>query len=337
MLVRVLLVLAGIVVALAASDDPSKPKGENRPVSPEPIKAQGIDNLFRLSPRLYSGAQPEGDAGFASLKRLGVRTIISVDGSTPDVEAARRQGLRYVHLPIGYDGVPREQAVRLIKAMNQLPGPIMVHCHHGKHRGPSAAAVCALATEGWNREQARAWLECAGTDPNYQGLFESVDRFQAPSSDDLDRVGPNDLPERAEVPDLVDAMVQVDATWDRLKAIQKAGFRTPPENPDLSPSHEALMLAERFREAQRQDDVKARGEAFVRLLADSETSATALQASLKRFETDTTPTARRDVEQTFMRVGRSCSTCHDRYRDHLDREGPGGRRARSSTTSAGIR
>src|SRR5262249_10275117 len=122
--------------------------GEQR-AQPERIDAPGIENAFRLSPRLLSGGQPEGEMGFETLKRLGVKTVISVDGSQPDVEAARRNGLRYVHLPVGYDGIPRDQAILLVAAIRDLPGPVFVHCHHGKHRGPAAAAVCALATEGW--------------------------------------------------------------------------------------------------------------------------------------------------------------------------------------------
>jgi hypothetical protein len=77
------------------SDDPS---------SAELIELTGIENLFRLSAGLYSGGQPEGEAGFSDLKRLGIATIISVDGARPDVDRARSIGMRYVHLPFGYDG-----------------------------------------------------------------------------------------------------------------------------------------------------------------------------------------------------------------------------------------
>ena len=41
--------------------------------------------------------------------------------------------------PIGYDGVPREQALRMIKAVQVAKGPVYFHCHHGKHRGPAGA------------------------------------------------------------------------------------------------------------------------------------------------------------------------------------------------------
>ena len=116
--------------------------------APRPVHAAGLHNVFRLAPGLYSGSQPEGDAGFASLRRLGVRTVISVDGSTPDGERAERFGLRYIHLPVGYDGVPRDKAVAAAKAVRELPGPTYLHCHHGKHRGPAVAACVLLAAGG---------------------------------------------------------------------------------------------------------------------------------------------------------------------------------------------
>src|SRR5947209_839442 len=67
------------------------------------VEAPGLHNVFRLTDKLYSGSSPDGDEGFASLQRLGVKTVISVDGARPDVERAHQFGMRYIHLPIGYD------------------------------------------------------------------------------------------------------------------------------------------------------------------------------------------------------------------------------------------
>jgi hypothetical protein len=265
---------------------------------------------------LLSGGQPEGEKGFLTLRRLGVRTVISVDGSIPDVEVARRLGLRYVHLPVGYDGIPREQAIRLVEAVRELPGPVFVHCHHGKHRGPAAAAVSALATEGWDRAQARSWLDRAGTDPRYKGLFATVDQFTPPSVEELGQVEQDELPERAKVSALVESMVEIDHIWDRLQEIQKAGFRTPKDSPDLDPSHEALMLVEQFREAARHEESKAKGEPFVRSLATAARDATSLEAALREFSTSPRSEALETTKASFVRVSQDCTTCHARFRDN---------------------
>ena len=38
-----------------------------------PIQARGLHNAFRVSDRIYSGSSPDGDEGFAELKRLESR------------------------------------------------------------------------------------------------------------------------------------------------------------------------------------------------------------------------------------------------------------------------
>src|SRR5262245_50112426 len=111
---------------------------------PQHLAAEHLPNPWRIHPKVISGGLPEGDAAFAELIALGVKTVISVDGAQPDVASARRFGLRYIHLPHGYDGVPPERMKELAKAVRDLPGPIYIHCHHGKHRSPAAAAVACV-------------------------------------------------------------------------------------------------------------------------------------------------------------------------------------------------
>lgn len=308
-----------VAIGGAKADGPegATPGGDG----PRKMAIGGIDNFYRLGPDLYSGAQPEGEAAFEALKRLGIRTIVTVDGARPDVEAARRHGLRYVHLPFGYDGIPPEKVVALAKAARELPGPIYVHCHHGKHRGPAAAAICGLAKGGWSREQARGWLEEAGTDPAYKGLYDSMAAFEAPSEEELKRLGEVDFPEQADVPGLVEVMVEVDQRWDHLKAIRAAGFRTPADQPDLDPPHEALMLVELFREAARTEEARGRGESFGRSLQEAEQASDSLRESLGTFKTSPTAESREAVASAFDRVAESCTACHRRFRDR----GPSGR------------
>ena len=85
------------------------------------LQSDGLHNLFSLSPNLYSGSAPEGDLGFASLNKLGIKTILTVDGTAPDVSAAHRHGLRYIHIPHGYDGIDAQTQAWLIKAVEILP------------------------------------------------------------------------------------------------------------------------------------------------------------------------------------------------------------------------
>ncbi|MEM7316885.1 MAG: hypothetical protein AAF497_27450, partial [Planctomycetota bacterium] len=63
-----------------------------------------IVNLRRVNERLYCGGLPETAADFQHLADLGIKSIVSVDGLRPKSVLAARYGLRYVHLPFGYDG-----------------------------------------------------------------------------------------------------------------------------------------------------------------------------------------------------------------------------------------
>lgn len=279
-----------------------------------PVPATHLHNVFRLSTNLFSGSSPDNIEGFEELARLGVRTILSVDGATPDTATARRFGMRYVHLPHGYDGIPPELQEQLAKAGQSLPGPIYVHCHHGKHRGPAAAAILCLADGRWNRPTAMAWLEAAGTATNYAGLYAAVRHFHRPSPDRLSRV-PADFPETSKVPGLVEAMVAIDLRWEHLKAIQKAGYSAPDTHPDLHPAQEAVLLWEQYRESRRLPDADALGTEFKQHLEAAEAQGKALEVQLRAWASTPSPAIRSQLDDLMRRIGASCSDCHRRFRD----------------------
>jgi protein tyrosine phosphatase (PTP) superfamily phosphohydrolase (DUF442 family) len=129
-----------------------------------------LPNPWQIHPQVISGGLPEGDEAFRALADLGVKTLISVDGARPDVALAKKHGLRYVHLPHGYDGVPEERMQELAKAVRDLPGPIYIHCHHGKHRSPTAAAVACVGAGLLDASAAAPFLQAAGTSGTLRNL-----------------------------------------------------------------------------------------------------------------------------------------------------------------------
>ncbi len=280
-----------------------------------PLHLPGIENAFQATDRVFSGSQPEGDEAFAALRKLGVRTLISVDGARPEVERAAKFGLRYVHLPHGYDGIPSNTALRLAQAAATVEGPIFVHCHHGKHRGPAAVGVICQATAGWSTNQAIAFMKQAGTSADYPGLYRANLGFRVPDAAELARL-PADFPARVEVSGLVDAMVELDHRWDHLKAIQQAGWKVPANQPDLVPAGEAKLLAEAYRELQRTPEARTKGEPFREQLRQAETRAEALHAALKTSPASAPGTfVLRPAEDAFKGAGQSCTACHRQFRN----------------------
>lgn len=276
---------------------------------PERLDVKHLPNAWRITEKVISGGLPEDDAAFQELADLGVKTVISVDGMRPDAETARKHGLRYVHLPHGYDGVPEERAKELAKAVRDLPGPIYLHCHHGKHRSPSAATVACVGAGLLDRSLAETVLKAAGTSEEYQGLYASArdaERFDAAL---LDALQP-DFPEASAVPPLAEAMVALEHTHDHLKQIAAAGWKSPPAHPDLEPAHEALLLREHYTELLRMDEVTQQPEAFRQSLRESETAAQGLEDALRA-----SPVSAQAAQAQLEVVHRNCTECHRKFRD----------------------
>ena len=276
-----------------------------RPVHPS--NAHGLHNVYRLGETLYSGSSPDEDGAFESLARLGVKTIISVDGVPPDVEAARANGMRYVHLPMTYGSVPHETLVGLVRATRELPGPIYLHCHHGKHRGPAAAvSLWRCLDKHVTNEQALAAMKLIGTADRYQGLFASVRDIVRPSPAEL-KAAKSDLPELSHVPPLAKSMSEIDRMWDRVA--KPVGERnTTTISMQLTTAYD---IAEQFREAARLADVAAELQpGFQAIVEDLESLAEIIQAELK---TPSAASPRRAA--AVARVESRCAQCHARFRD----------------------
>jgi protein tyrosine phosphatase (PTP) superfamily phosphohydrolase (DUF442 family) len=143
----------------------------------EKLRIEGITNTYRLSPRIITGGQPESEAGFAELQKLGVKTIVSVTDATPDKETAKRYGMKYVHVPMDYEGVSPEQRKRILGAATETSGPVYIHCNSGRNRGATAAAICLIGVEGRSNEEAISWMEMRGVDEEKQELYRSVRNY----------------------------------------------------------------------------------------------------------------------------------------------------------------
>lgn len=264
----------------------------------------GLLNVVQVTDSLFSGSEPHGAEGFASLAGLGIRTIISVDGARPDVETAREQGMKYVHVPIGYDGVPPPAAAALARAVRECPSPIYVHCHHGKHRGPAAAAVACRAAGSLDPATAVQFLTLAGTGKEYAGLWRDVTEVALPT----DGTPLPELVEIARVNSLASAMAGLDRHWDNLKLCRDAGWTSHPEHSDLLPEHEVLLVREGLREAIRTTPPDRFDEQFHQWLTAAESQAGRLEKHLKRQEY-------RPAAEIVWQLEKSCKQCHANYRN----------------------
>ena len=264
----------------------------------------GLQNVIELGGGLFSGSEPKGAEGFASLARLGVKTVVSVDGARPNLDRARSEGMRYVHIPFGYDGVPVRAGLTLARLVRENSEPIYIHCHHGTHRGPAAAAIAWIASGRADNAQALHVLEMAGTGREYAGLWRDVESYACPAPE-------AELPELVEiapVETLAAGMARIDRHWDDLKRCRDAQWQAPREHPDLSAEQEALQLREAYYELGRTLPADRFDGTFRAGLREAEALAGQIESALKEPD-------HRAAVAALVQLEQCCRRCHEKYRN----------------------
>ncbi len=273
-----------------------------------PHEMPGLHNLLQLSPDVYSGSEPASEEAFASLKKLGIQTIISVDGATPMIDMAKKYGMQYVHVPLGYDAIPLSAQLSLTRAAGESKTPLYIHCHHGKHRGPAAAAIVCRVKGIVNLGDSLKIMQNAGTSRDYKGLWRDVETFTLPSAD----TQLPELVEEAQVESLAAAMARIDRNFDNLNLCAAAGWKSPADRPDVVAQQEALQLQESLYESSRRLAEKEHAAdydaTFRQWLTESDAVAKTLYDAL---ETNNKPAA----TAAFTALQKNCRQCHIKYRD----------------------
>lgn len=272
----------------------------------------GLHQVVAYTPDLVSGSAPEGAEAFDTLSAMGFKTIISVDGAVPEVEAARVKGLRYVHLPIGYDGFDETRQLELARAVRDLPKPIYLHCHHGKHRSAGAAATIAVALGQLTNEQAMARMKVSETAAGYKGLWACAADASPLDQATLD-AAPGVFPEVSQPSDFVAAMVEIDVISEHLKEIRDAGWRVPPEHPDLVPASEAGKMVDLYRLMRERHSAGEPAE-FGAFIDKGQEAAQRLEdffAASRPINANSTPR----LEEAWKALSKSCKDCHTKFRD----------------------
>jgi hypothetical protein len=310
-----LLLLAVAAGAAFAADGQPAAKSDPRPAVFEKLLVKHLPNALQVHPRVISGGEPEGEAGFAELRGLGIKTVISVDGATPDVKLAKKFGLRYVHLPHGYGGIPEERVKELAKGVRDLPGLIYIHCHHGKHRSPAATAAACVGAGLLESKDARQVLVVAGTSESYRGLFQTAIKAKRFEDQVLDAFQAK-FPATAKLPPVAEAMVGVEQAYDHLQLLAANKWKPMIGQPALEPAHEALLLREHFAELLRTRETMHQPRRFQELMIEGEAAAAELETELRNWRAAVHPKHPPSALTRRMdRVATNCTACHQQFRD----------------------
>ena len=279
---------------------------------------EGLHNVFQLSDSIISGGEPEDEVALEQLSAWGVRTILSVDGKEPDRAEAERLGMRYVHVPIQYSGITSDEVTRISKAFRELEGPFYVHCFHGRHRGPAAAALGRIVIDGVEREQAIAEMRqwCA-TSSKYEGLYAAVATTPVPSAGATERLE-FDFDAINSFDGIRAAMIPMPRHWDQVKAAADREWALDPEHPDLVPVREVLQVRQILDACAELPETQTYADDFREFLDQGRTGAADLIEALEAGAAGQLPDEvwRQRAALAVGQVQASCTDCHASYRDH---------------------
>lgn len=208
-----------------------------------------------------------------------------------------------MHIPIGYDSVSETADLELLKLVRDAEGPFYIHCHHGRHRGPTAAAIVGLASDQIDRVQAIALLESAGTSRRFGGLWDSVQSYKKPPADAV-------LPELvdiAEIDFLVTAMAQIDRDFESLSRHRPADWVLAEEGSSRDSTELADLIREGFRESLRH--LPSTSDPTLRKwLAEAEQTSRQIVEQLRAGN-------HAQVEKGLQSLKLCCNRRHSRFRD----------------------
>jgi len=134
----------------------------------------GLSNVGRVAPGICRGAMP-GPAGYATLKRMGIRTVVNLRNSESEKKQVEAAGMRSVEIPLDLIGIgDLEKVDRAVEIMaDQTQQPVFVHCKRGADRTGIVVAAYRLKIEGWPLELAEAEMESFG----FNGVWVNLRRF----------------------------------------------------------------------------------------------------------------------------------------------------------------
>jgi uncharacterized protein (TIGR01244 family) len=145
------------------------------------VEAVGLPNLYRVDEGLYRGAQLD-DEGFATLRELGVKTVVNLRPDRDEAEISEANGLDYVHLPMRAWRVRDEQVAEFLRiASDPDRRPVFVHCRHGADRTGMLVAMYRRVEQNWSASDAVAEMTEGGFGFHswWQNLVRYVQRADA--------------------------------------------------------------------------------------------------------------------------------------------------------------
>ena len=109
-----------------------------------------MTDRIKISEKVIVGKVPPSEQDLKALASEGFATVVNLrragEPNQPlspeeEGEAAARQGLRYLHIPVDGTNIDEATIQRFKEEVAQLPGPVFVHCASGRRAEAVASAA----------------------------------------------------------------------------------------------------------------------------------------------------------------------------------------------------
>jgi Tyrosine phosphatase family len=185
-----------VCFALAACATPTQPSAAVVKKSPEPapvfnfqiVSSGGADGANAV----YRSGQPKGDAEWAYLERIGIKTVVKLNefskeaDESEELSLAKKHNIDVIPIYMPPEDFPQNwnpwahpdekalmQAVEALENNNNLP--VLVHCSHGKDRTGLVVAVYSVRNKKYCKDAALNEMKYYGTSPFLFGLKPMLD------------------------------------------------------------------------------------------------------------------------------------------------------------------
>ncbi len=140
----------------------------------------GLANVGRVAPGIFRGAQPRPE-GYATLKAMGIRTVINLRSRHGEAEAVEAAGMRPVEIRMStFEDVDLERVRKAVTLMaDPANHPVFVHCAHGQDRTGVVVAVYRMDVEGWAAAAAEDEMQAFGFNDIWVQLKDFVRHYAA--------------------------------------------------------------------------------------------------------------------------------------------------------------
>lgn len=180
----VLVALAGLALAYknGTFDAPIVAKPGSHPWAAR-RDVPGVENFGEVVPgKVFRGAQPTTE-GYESLKKRGVKTVISLRDWHDETKAVVASGLEEVRIPLEADlrSVPptTEQIEKFLgTVLDPAKQPVYFHCAHGKDRTGTMCAILRMELDGWTNEEAWDEMQAFGFNQVWENLRNFVHGYK---------------------------------------------------------------------------------------------------------------------------------------------------------------